>query len=97
MGEIVRNNMRVEPVISAPPDNMREDPVFPDQTLSYSVMPNDVREDPVFPDQTLFNVAPPKYEESLAVRAYGEENVPSYEDVMGYGGGYSDDVGGYGN
>ena len=72
MGEIVRNNMRVEPVISAPPDNMREEPVFPDQTLS--------------------NFAPPK-----SVGAYGEENVPSYEDVMGYGGGgYGDDGGGGG-
>ena len=65
---------------------MREEPV-------YSVMPYDVREEPVFPDQTLSNIAPPKYEES--VRAYGKENVPSYEDVMGNGVG--DDGGGYGD
>ena len=79
--------MREEPVYSAPPDNVREE-------LVYSVMPYDVREEPVFPDQTLSNIAPPKYEES--VRAYGEENVPSYEDVMGDGGGYDDGYGGYG-
>ena len=80
----VRNDMREEPVFSAPPDNMREEPVF-------SAPPDNTQEEPVlFPDLTLFNVAPPKYEES--VRAYGEDNVPSYEDVMGYGGGYD---GGY--
>ena len=80
----VRNNMQEEPVFSAPPDNVREEPVF-------SAPPDNTQEEPVlFPDLTLFNVAPPKYEES--VRAYGEDNVPSYEDVMGYGGGYD---GGY--
>ena len=93
----VRNNMREEPVLSAPPVNVREEPVF-------SAPPVNVREEPVFsaptvnmqeepvlfPNQALFN--------EKSVRAYhGEENVPSYEEVMGYGGGYSDDVGGYGD
>ena len=81
------DNMREEPVISAPPDNMREEPVF-------SAPPDNTQEEPVlFPDQIMFNVAPPKYEES--VRAYGEDNVPSYEDVMGYGGGGGGGGGGY--
>ena len=100
MEEEPPDNMREEPVFPAPPDNMREEPVI-------SAPPDNMREEPVFPDQTLSNVAPPKYEESVAVRAYGEENVPSYEDVMGYcgggdgggGEGYDgdgDDGGGYG-
>ena len=76
---VMPNDVREVPVYSAPPDNMREEPVF-------SAPPDNMREEPVFPDQTLSNFAPPKYEES--VRAYGEENVPSYEDVMGDGGGY---------
>ncbi|XP_063689478.1 deleted in malignant brain tumors 1 protein-like [Bolinopsis microptera] len=83
----VRNNMREEPVFPAPPDNVREEPVFP-------APPDIMREEPVFPDQTLSDVAPPKYEES--VRAFGEETVPSYEDVMGYSGGYGDGGDGHG-
>ena len=78
--------MREEPVFSAPPNNVREEPVYS------SAPPDNMQEEPVFPDQTLSNIAPPKYEES--VRAYGEENVPSYEDVMGDGGGYADGYGG---
>ena len=83
MYSVPPNNMREEPVFPAPPNNMREEPVFP-------APPNNMRDEPVFPDQTLSNLAPPKYEES--VRAYGEENVPTYEDVMGNsgGGGYGD-------
>ena len=88
--EIVRNNMREEPVFSAPPDIMREEPVF-------ATPPDNMREEPVFPDQNLSNFAPQKYEDqesvTNSVRAYGEENVPSYEDAMGNGVG--DGGGGY--
>ena len=80
------DNMREEPVFPAPPDNMREEPVFP-------APPYNMKEERVFPDQTLSNFAPPKYEDQGSVRAYGEENVPSYEDVMGNGVG--DGGGGY--
>ncbi|XP_063685477.1 uncharacterized protein LOC134819451 isoform X2 [Bolinopsis microptera] len=98
----VQNNMREEPVFSAPPDNMREEPVFsapPDNMREepvFSAPPDNMQEEPVFLDQTLSNVAPPKYEET--VLAYDEENVPSYEDVMGYddGDGGYDCGGGYG-
>ena len=75
--------MREEPVYSVMPYDVREEPVFSAPTVN-------VQEEPVlFPNQALFN--------EKSVRAFCEENVPSYEEVMGYGGGYSDDVGGYGD